>query len=246
MKNFLKFLLVFVGVILVYIYNNPDVINKYKNDVMNSAEPDSAMSVEKNEADSVIEKVPVVEKKKVEANKGKSKSRKPIVRDKYTMDTATINALKCHFTIEKYNGADYYIPKCAPKYSKIRCFYAYLGVFNNRQVSTNLNLKITAADSVNCDITKLCILADGDKFEIPEKSQGVQGGYNGGFTTAFEFDLSKYQDVAWALYYADSAKVIYEKDGKKMEMAVTSEELQYFRYSMDFYRSWIRCPKCVF
>ncbi len=45
MKNFLKFLLVFAGVILLYIYNNPDVIDKYKTSD-SSADKDSIQSAD--------------------------------------------------------------------------------------------------------------------------------------------------------------------------------------------------------
>lgn len=53
MKNFFRFLLVFVGVILFYIYNNPDVIDKYKATDA-SADKDTIQSVEPVAADSQI------------------------------------------------------------------------------------------------------------------------------------------------------------------------------------------------
>ncbi len=53
MKNFFRFLLVFVGVILLYIYNNPDVIDKYKTTDA-SADKDTIQSVEPVTADSQI------------------------------------------------------------------------------------------------------------------------------------------------------------------------------------------------
>ncbi len=259
MKNFFRFLLAFVGVMLLYVYNNPEVIDKYKKDLMNSTEPDSTVTVEHIESDTVKnsvkvsakDTVPVIVVNKEKKSELKFKSRKPIVRDKYTIDTASINELKCHFILEKNDKSDFYYPKCAPsingkRYSNMRCFYAYVGVFNKGQVYTNLPLNMTIVDSVKLDIKKLVISVDeGDEFVISEKPD-LYPGYNEKYSAAYYINLSEYQKLAWALYYADSAKVVYDNSGERREMAITSEELQYLRYSMDFYRSWIRCPKCVF
>ena len=250
MKNFFRFLLLFVGVILLYVYNNPEVIDKYKDDVKKYTEPDSTVTSEKVEPDSIKETMPVADVKKEAPKEQKLKSRKPIVRDKYTVDTASINALKDHFILEKHDKSDFYFPKSAPRvngkrYSNMRCFYAYVGVFNDRQVYTNLPLSMTVVDSVELNIRKTLISVDGDEFIITEKPH-LYSGYNAKYSATYDINLSEDQKLAWALYYADSAKVVYYISGKKREMAITSEELQYFRYSMDFYRSWVRCPKCVF
>lgn len=243
--------MVFVGVILLYVYNNPEVIDKYKDDVKKYMEPDSTVTSEKIEPDSIKETVPVADEKKEPQKEQKLKSRKPIVRDKNTLDTASINALKDHFILEKYKEADFYFPKSAPivngkRYDNMRCFYAYVGVFNKRQVYTNLPMNMTVVDSVELNISKTLISVDGDEFIIADKPS-LHSGYKEKYSAIYNnIDLSENQKLAWALYYADSAKVVYYNSGERREMAITSEELQYFRYSMDFYRSWIRCPRCVF
>lgn len=243
--------MVFVGVILLYVYNNPEVIDKYKDDLKKYTEPDSTVTSEKIEPDSIKETVPVADVKKEPKIEQKLKSRKPIVRDKNTLDTASINALKEHFILEKYKEADFYFPKSAPivngkRYDNMRCFYAYVGVFNKRQVYTNLPMNMTVVDSVELNISKTLISVDGDEFIITDKPS-LHSEYKEKYSAIYNnIDLSENQKLAWALYYADSAKVVYYNSGERREMAITSEELQYFRYSMDFYRSWIRCPRCVF
>lgn len=51
MKNFFKFLLVFIAVILLYVFNNPDVIDKYKTSD-SSADKDSTQCVDTTVSDS--------------------------------------------------------------------------------------------------------------------------------------------------------------------------------------------------
>lgn len=81
MKNFFRFLLVFVGVILFYIYNNPDVIDKYKT-AGTSTERDSSQCSDSTASDTDDINVNAVDSTNMKATASDS-----LIADSLVVDT---------------------------------------------------------------------------------------------------------------------------------------------------------------
>lgn len=83
MKNFFRFLLVFIGVILLYVFNNPDVIDKYKT-TDDSTGKDSTQCVDTTVSDSQSVNVSVVD----------STNMNPAVSDSISVDSLVTDTVK--------------------------------------------------------------------------------------------------------------------------------------------------------
>ena len=81
MKKFFRFLLVFVGVILFYIYNNPDVIDKYKT-AGTSTERDSSQCSDSTASDTDGVNVNAVDSTNMKATASDS-----LIADSLVVDT---------------------------------------------------------------------------------------------------------------------------------------------------------------
>ncbi|MEE1062573.1 MAG: hypothetical protein UH071_02815 [Paludibacteraceae bacterium] len=91
MKNFFKFLLVLVGVILLYIYNNPDVIDKYKT-AGTSTERDSSQVVDSTFSDTSCVNVSAVD----------STNMKATVSDSLGADSLVVDTVKPRVNLDTF------------------------------------------------------------------------------------------------------------------------------------------------
>ena len=263
MKNFLRFLLVLVGVILFYIYNNPDVIDKYKTSD-SSADKDSILSIDSFASDSSLVNVTVTDSMGVDSVSSHSVKtdsfmsaslEKPVVNvdtfvysSKYAkenigkVDTFVKKILTPYFKIEPGNNVDWYYAKTAPVCSNtkmVRCdhkaFYTVFGIWNGK-VCGGLRLEVNLTrEKEPFVISKIYIVVDNKRFDITSRQS--HEGENFRYYVNYEIflDDEKYRDLAWALYNAKSAKVLYVDNGNPEEMSVSDEELEYVRHGINMY-----------
>lgn len=262
MKNFFRFLLVFVGVILFYIYNNPDVVDKYKT-AGTSTERDSSQCSDSTVSDTDGVNVNAVDSTNVKATASDSLIADSLVVDtvkprvnvdtfvyssKYAkeklgkVDTFVKKVLTPYFKIEPHNDVDWYMAKTAPVCSNtkmVRCdhkaFYTCFCI-SNRGICGGLKLTVNLTrENGPFVISKIFIVVDNKRFDITsmQSNQGKNCIY---FVNYYiDIDNEEYSPLAWALYNAKSAKVLYVDNGSPEEMNISREELDYVRHGINMY-----------
>lgn len=269
MKNFFRFLLVLVGVILLYIYNNPDVIDKYKT-AGNSTERDSSQVVGSTFSDTSCVNVSAVDSTKMKTMVSDSLIADSLVVDtvkprvnldtfvyssklakKYLgrVDSSVKKTLTPYFKVENNNGIDWYYAKTAPiccSTKMVRCdhdaFFTKFGVENGNVCSSlYIHVSITRKDGPFV-ISKIFVVADDHKFDITsELSRQEKNMFFHYVNYNIALDSDKYNSLAWALYNAKEAKILYVDNGNPEEMKISKEELDYVRHGINMY---IACGQC--
>ncbi len=264
MKNFFRFLLVLVGVILLYIYNNPDVIDKYKT-TDGSTEKDSTQCPNTSTPDSQNVNVRAVDSTNVNAIVSDSivaDTVKPRVNlDTFVyssklaktcvgrVDSSVKKTLTPYFKIENNNGIDWYYAKTAPiccSTKMVRCdhdaFFTKFGVENGNVCSSlYLHVSITRKEGPFV-ISKIFVVVDDHKFDITsELSRQEKNMFFHYVNYNIALDSDKYNSLAWALYNAKEAKILYVDNGNPEEMKISKEELDYVRHGINMY---IACGQC--
>lgn len=268
MKNFLKFLLVFIGIILFYIYNNPDVVDKYRN-ASSAAEKDSVGSVENVGADTLSQSAIVTDSASSKSSNVDSvnveSTKDTIVFDtikpRVNIDTFVFSpdaakakfgkvddvvkkALTPYFKIEKHGNVEWYYARTAPicyNGGYVRCdhkaFYLMFGICETK-IRSDLQLVVNLSKFKDpFVINKIYVVVDDQKFDISTKIVKNDKNMCGVFFVNYYIDLdnNEYKSLAWALYNAKSAKVLYVDNGEPGEMTVTREELDYIRHGINMF-----------
>lgn len=269
MKNFFRFLLVLVGVILLYIYNNPDVIDKYKT-AGTSTERDSSQVVDSTFSDTSCVNVSVVDSTNMKATVSDSLGADSLVVDTVKprvnldtfvyssklakaylgrVDSSVKKTLTPYFKVENNNGVDWYYAKTAPiccSTKMVRCdhdaFFTKFGVENGKVCSSlYLHVSITRKEGPFV-ISKIFVVADDHKFDITsELSRQEKNMFFHYVNYNVALDSDKYNSLAWVLYNAKEAKILYVDNGNPEEMKISKEELDYVRHGINMY---IACGQC--
>ena len=269
MKNFFRFLLVFVGVILFYIYNNPDVVDKYKT-AGTSTERDSSQCSDSTASDTDGVNVNVVDSTNMKATASDSLIVDSLVVDtvkprvnvdtfvyssKYAkeklgkVDTFVKKVLTPYFKIEPHNDVDWYMAKTAPVCSHtkmVRCdhkaFYTCFCI-SNSGICGGLKLTVNLTrENGPFVISKIFVVVDDHKFDITsELSRQEKNMFFHYVNYNIALDSDKYSSLAWALYNAKEAKILYVDNGNPEEMKISKEELDYVRHGINMY---IACGQC--
>ncbi|MBP5704073.1 MAG: hypothetical protein J6X12_05155 [Paludibacteraceae bacterium] len=250
MKNFFKFLLVLVGVILLYIYNNPDVIDKYKT-ADGSTEKDSTQCVDTMVSDSQSINVSVIDSSKTDPLETDTQktgvnlntfacSPKFAKENLGHVDTAKMNDLMPYFKIiRQKNGLNVYHPKTAPTCLTYHdWFYITFGI-ENGEVHSHLYLNVNLSkEAESFDISKMVIVADDNEFDISSvevEEDNEKGLRRRWLLHTVILDSEQYRDLTWALYKAKSVKVAYVNHGNPCVMAISDAQLEDIRRSVDMY-----------
>lgn len=269
MKNFFKFLLVLVGVILLYIYNNPDVIDKYKT-AGTSTERDSSQVVDSTFSDTSCVNVSAVDSTNMKATVSDSPGADSLVVDTVKprvnldtfvyssklakaylgrVDSSVKKTLTPYFKVENNNGIDWYYAKTAPiccSTKMVRCdhdaFFTKFGVENGNVCSSlYLHVSITRKEGPFV-ISKIFVVVDDHKFDITsELSRQEKNMFFHYVNYNVALDSDKYNSLVWALYNAKEAKILYVDNGNPEEMKISKEELDYVRHGINMY---IACGQC--